>query len=474
MKKILACVSMIMLLLGTVLLAQWYQNPLIQVSESSKEMNRKVNNWAKPDEEYLEYYELGTFETELPVLYINTNGQSIQKEEKIWATMAVAEPLSDGQLRSVMSTPDYEADIMINYRGASSYSGFDKKQYRVEFFREAGSTNAKNYEFLGMGANSEWVLNGPFLDRTLLRNRLVYNLGREIFEWAPDNRYVELFVNGEYQGVYLAVEPVTNGESRLRLADFGLSSGETAYIVKRDRVDTEEGALNVYGYYAGKTSNSLYIDYPTTNNLTDVQKEWITKDISNFEEVLYGDDFADTRNGYIKYLNVDNFVDYYILNEVVMNYDAGNLSTYVYKELGGKINIAIWDYNNCYDNYQWFAEDYCEFFLQDNAWFSRLLQDRAFVDKVVKRYKELRADTLSEEYMYQQIESYRNELGAATERNFAIWGYTFHDSFLSEDTELHVDPTSYEEAIELLKKSIHKRFLFLDEHITDLYEGCVN
>lgn len=474
MKKILACVSMIMLLLGTVLLAQWYQNPLIQVSESSKEMNRKVNNWAKPDEEYLEYYELGTFETELPVLYINTNGQSIQKEEKIWATMAVAEPLSDGQLRSVMSTPDYEADIMINYRGASSYSGFDKKQYRVKFFREAGSTNAKNYEFLGMGANSEWVLNGPFLDRTLLRNRLVYNLGREIFEWAPDNRYVELFVNGEYQGVYLAVEPVTNGESRLRLADFGLSSGETAYIVKRDRVDTEEGALNVYGYYAGKTSNSLYIDYPTTNNLTDVQKEWITKDISNFEEVLYGDDFADTRNGYIKYLNVDNFVDYYVLNEVVMNYDAGNLSTYVYKELGGKINIAIWDYNNCYDNYQWFAEDYCEFFLQDNAWFSRLLQDRAFVDKVVKRYKELRADTLSEEYIYQQIESYRNELGAATERNFAIWGYTFHDSFLSEDTELHVDPTSYEEAIELLKKSIHKRFLFLDEHITDLYEGCVN
>ncbi len=474
MKKILACVSMIMLLLGTVLLAQWYQNPLIQVSESSKEMNRKVNNWAKPDEEYLEYYELGIFETELPVLYINTNGQSIQKEEKIWATMAVAELLSDGQLRSVMSTPDYEADIMINYRGASSYSGFDKKQYRVKFFREAGSTNAKNYEFLGMGANSEWVLNGPFLDRTLLRNRLVYNLGREIFEWAPDNRYVELFVNGEYQGVYLAIEPVTNGESRLRLADFGLSSGETAYIVKRDRVDTEEGALNVYGYYAGKTSNSLYIDYPTTNNLTDVQKEWITNDISNFEEVLYGDDFADTRNGYIKYLDVDNFIDYYILNEVVMNHDAGNLSTYVYKELGGKLQIAVWDYNNCYDNYQWFAQDYNEFYLQDNAWFSRLLQDRAFVDKVVKRYKELRADTLSEEYMYQQIDSYRNELGTATERNFAIWGYTFRESFLAEDTELHVDPTSYEEAIELLKKSIHKRFLFLDEHITDLYEGCVN
>ena len=165
-----------------------------------------------------------------------------------------------------------------------------------------------------MGKNSEWVLNGPFLDKTLIRNRLVYGLGREIFEWAPDCRYVELFIDGEYQGVYLAVEPVTNGESRLRLCEFALASGETAYIVKRDRVGTEENPLNVYGYYAGKINNSLYIDYPTKSNLTNKQQEWITNDIDTFERVLYGEKFDDPKEGYAKYLDVDNFVNYYILN----------------------------------------------------------------------------------------------------------------------------------------------------------------
>lgn len=66
-----------------------------------------------------------------------------------------------------------------------------------------------------------------------MRNHLVYELAREIFEWAPDSRYVELFVNGKYQGVYLVVEPVTNGESRLNLSEIGLSTGETAYVIKR-------------------------------------------------------------------------------------------------------------------------------------------------------------------------------------------------------------------------------------------------
>lgn len=474
MKKFVRYLCAMVSLCGVIFGVWGYRAASEEAAALPKEDRSEIQNWAKPDEEYLEYYGLGNFESALPILYINTNGQCIEKENKIWSFLAVSNAPGGGEKRTVMMQPDYETAIMINYRGASSYLHFDKKQYRIKFFEEEGSSRAKNYEFLGMGAQSEWVLNGPFLDRTLLRNRLVYELGREMMEWAPDSRYVELFVDGEYMGVYLAVEPVTNGESRLRLADFGLSSGETAYIVKRDRVDSEEGALYVYGYYGGKTCNSLYIDYPTAKNLTAQQREWITNDISSFEKVLYGDDFADPKNGYAGYLDVGSFVDYYILNEVVMNHDAGNLSTYVYKELGGKLQIAIWDYNNCYDNYPWFSQDYEELFLQDSAWFSRLLQDRAFVDRVVERYEELRKSILNEEYLYQRMDAYVEELGDAIERNFAIWGYTFRDNMLADSNAIHEDPTDYAEAIQLLKDSIHLRFVSLDEHITDLYQGCVN
>ena len=477
MKKWIACASMIAFLLLTVCASEYFRSENTEAMESTRipaEPNKESMAWVKPDEEFLEYYGIDSFETNLPIVHINTDGQRISKENKIWASIAVVDVDENGTPRSIMETPDWEATLALNYRGASSYSKFDKKQYRVKFYTKKESTKSKDYEFLEMGKNSEWVLNGPFLDKTLIRNRLVYGLGRELFEWAPDCRYFELFVDGEYQGVYLAIEPVTNGESRLRLCEFGLASGETAYIVKRDRSDTEENPLNVYGHYAGKTNNELFIDYPTVGKITERQQEWITQDIDTFERVLYSDYFADSEYGYSRYIDVDNFVDYVVLNEMVMNHDAGNLSTYIYKELGGKLQIAIWDYNNCFDNYQWFAEDYEEFYLQDSAWFSALLQDRAFVDKVVARYQELRKSIFCEEYLYGQIDSYVEELGDATERNFAIWGYSFYDQLSSDVNELHINPTSYEEAIEQLKNSIHARLSYLDGHITDLYEGCIN
>lgn len=477
MKKRIACISMITFLLVVVFAAEYFNHentPAMMEAAIQKNKELQDADWIKPDKEFLDYYGLGVFETNLPVLHINTDGQRISKENKIWSSIAVTEADASGKPKSVMETPDWEAAIMLNYRGASSYSVFDKKQYRMKFCKKKGSVKAKEYEFLGMGKNSEWVLNGPFLDKTLIRNRLVYGLGKQIFEWAPDCRYVELFIDGEYQGVYLAVEPVTNGESRLRLCEFGLASGQTAYVVKRDRIDTEENPLNVYGHYAGKTNNALYVDYPTKNNMTDVQREWITKDIDSFERVLYSEQFADPVYGYSRYIDVGNFVDYVVLNEAVMNHDAGNLSTYVYKELGGKLKLAIWDYNNCLDNYQWFAEDYEEFYIKQSAWFSVLLQDRAFVDKVVARYGQLRKGILSEAYLYDQIDSYVSRLGDATKRNFAIWGYAFHEKLLVDTNDRYRNPTDYEDAIGQLKDAIHTRLSYMDDHISKLYEGCIN
>lgn len=468
MKKIFESVGMMLFLLLVVCAAAGLWN---NMPEEEKTVSAdKVKNWAKPDTEYLEYYGLDEFDTTLPVVYIDTQGVRITKESKSWVSVAVLNAEEDGSEHSIMDTPDYELSAMMKYRGASSYSQFDKKQYRIKFYKKEGSSDARQYSFLGMGRNSEWVLNGPFLDKTLMRNRLVYNLGREIFEWAPDTRYFELFIDGEYQGVYLAVEPVTNGESRLRLAEFGMLSGETAYIVKRDRVDSEVNPLPVYGKINGKTNNDLFIEYPSVSNITEDQQKWITNDISSFEEALYGNQFDDEKNGYAKYIDVDNFVDYYILNEVVMNYDAGNLSTYVYKELFGKLKLAIWDYNNCYDNYQWFEEDYSAFFLEHNSWFDRLLQDRNFVNKVIERYGELRKSVFSEDYLYKQIDTYQNELGDAVERNYKVWEYIFDIDMLTG----REDYGDYDSAVSQLKMAINKRLDFLDNNLEQLYENCIN
>lgn len=402
----------------------------------------------------------------LPVLSVDTGGGRIAKESEIEATLSVI----DGyETNAIDQEAIFTTDMTIKYRGSSSYSGFDKRSYRIKLYRDSGKS--LEYALLGMGEHSEWVLYGPFLDRSLVRNRLLYGLAREMAVWSPDTRYCELYVDGAYQGVYLAVEPVTNGPSRLNLNEFGLITGETAYLLKRDRPGTEDQVIESYGTIAGKTDNELSVAYPASSKLTTAQKRWIEKDLSAFERVLYSENYTDEQAGYAAYIDVDSFVDYYLINELAMISDATHLSTYVYKDIGGKLKMAVWDFNNAFNNYQGTNYDTDEFFLTKGNWYDQLLKDQAFVDKVVARYRQLRRDEWSDERLLGLIDQNIEDLGDAVDRNFELWGYTFEDNLLSRDEEgKSRDPHSFEEAVAMLKDCLMERVAFLDAHIDALYD----
>ena len=254
------------------------------------------------DMEYMEYYGLDAFSTSLPMLYIDTEGRQIEKENKVWASIGILNAKPETGERNIMEEPDTVETATIKMRGASSYL-FDKKQYRIKFYTKQKNGKAKDCGFLGMEEDSEWVLNGPFLDKTLIRNRLLYELAGEIFQWAPDTRYCEIFLNGRYQGLYLAVEPVTDGPGRLNLSRYGLLSGETAWLAKRDRIGTEENPIRTYGEVHGKVQNSLYIEYPSPKKITDAQRSWIEQDISRLEYCLYGDKSGYPIADYSRYID---------------------------------------------------------------------------------------------------------------------------------------------------------------------------
>ena len=474
LKALIACAGMTAVLLAAVIAGNYVtrseaEAPAHKSSSISKE---QLQDWDAPDAQALDYYGIGSFRTKLPVIYLNTKGQQILKENYIWGTVALLD--ANGTERSVFSTPNSIYRAAIKYRGASSYSKFDKKQYRIKFYKE-DSGKEKAVGLAGMGANSEWVLNGPYLDKTLMRNKLVYDLARELNGWAPDSRFVELFEDGNYKGVYLAVEPVTNGESRLRLSEFGLLSGQTAYIVNRDRIGTGSTELETYGKANGYTYNALYLSYPSEKKVTQQQLAYITEDMSAFEKALYGEHFQDPNVGYAAYIDVDNWVDYFIINEFAMNHDSGNLSTYAYKELTGKLQLAVWDFNNGFDNYQWYKLDGTGFRTIGNSWMNRICQDRNFIDKVVSRYHELRQSTLSDAHIQGLLASYREELGDAVDRNFKVWGYSFQEDLLVEDgSSTSRNIRSYEQALTQLETIIHDRLAYLDQNIEVLYDNCVN
>jgi len=139
----------------------------------------------------------------LPVIVINTNGVPIQDEPKIMATMKIINN-GTGNRNNINDTPtDYDGFIGIEFRGASSQS-FPKKGYGLETRNEDGSN--RNVSIMGMPSENDWVLHGPFSDKSLIRNALAYKLARPIMPYTTRTAFCEVLINNEYQGVYLFIE----------------------------------------------------------------------------------------------------------------------------------------------------------------------------------------------------------------------------------------------------------------------------
>lgn len=420
------------------------------------------------------------FCTHLPIVSINTNGASIpgmelekqlvRSELKIYDTQGKNNHLTDKPALTTL------ADI--RYRGNSSLH-FDKKSYLVKLVHADGTENKQ--KVLGMPSHDNWVMNGPFLDKTLMRNYLGMNISAEIMGYAPRVRFFELFVNEQYQGVYVMMEMISQGKERVNISSYKDGDPFTSYILRVDRGDIPENELNNFTKYALRMPPNtethrfmINVEYPPTRKLTPELKDYIERDFNKFEKSLYSYDYDDDDYGYESLIDTQSFVDFFIINEFFQNYDAIVYSTYFYKDIRGKIHIGpVWDFNNAFGNYMEVAHDGTGFQLHERTWYFMLTKEEAFVDAIVHRYKTLRETILSEEYLMNYIDETAAFLGDARDRNFEVWGYSFDPSKLTHRSLLvpyERNITSYDQAIAQLKGFIQKRGSWMDENIETLYQ----
>lgn len=433
-----------------------------------------------------------TDRTKLPIIKIDTGGQKIPgarvwkedfavyemegtREETITATFA----LIDGQEGS--NGPDdratVESAVSIRYRGNSSRL-FDKKSFSLHLVDDQGQENPQ--PLAGMAAHDEWVLNGPFLDRTLLRNYLCMNVAGEVMDYAPNVRYCELYVDGAYQGLYLLMETISRGNGRLNLTRPEEGRAMTSYLVRWDRTGKGDQELDNFAYYTDRGGvSSLDVRYPGKNLITAERKRYIEQDISRIEKVIYSYDLIDREKGITQYIDLEEFAEYFVINEFFRNVDAGRFSTFYYKDVRGKVKPCVWDFNNACDNYIDYVWDETGFSLQDAPWFSGLLRDERFVRAVVRKYRSLRKSFLSEEYLCRYVDETVEWLGTEVEKNYQVWGYVFEPPSGTDDhvranylQPMERNMTGYEEAVEQLKEFMEKRGDWLDEHIDSLYQYC--
>ena len=424
----------------------------------------------------------------LPIIVVSTEGQTIADNPKVNVKMGIIDngPGNRNYYRNPANNnqPDpfnnFNGTVGIEHRGSSSQF-FPKKPYGFETRTETGDD--LKVSLLGMPKESDWILNASYTDKTLMRDVLTYHLSNQMGMYATRTKFVELVVDGDYKGVYILMEKIKRDANRVNIASLkpADNSGDAltgGYILK---VDKNTGSADAYWKSPYPANNlmeiNIMLEYPKKDDITTAQFEYIKNHFTNFEHTLNGPNFKDPTNGYAKYIDVNTFVDYFLLTELTYNIDAYRLSVFFYKDRDSrdsKIKMGpAWDYDHSYGNANYckgwetnhWAYDFVrEFCPQDDkqtpTWWARLLQDREFCLKVRERWQQLRQN----QWTNSNISSFVNQnvalLGESQVRNFQRWpllGEWIWPNYYWGNT--------YQEEIDWFKNWTEQRLSWLDANI---------
>jgi hypothetical protein len=375
-----------------------------------------------------------TFNTNLPIVFLNTGGNAIVDDPRIVAQMGIAWN-ENGETNTSDPQDHFNGKIKIEIRGSSSQM-FEKKSFAFELKDEMDED--MDFPLLGMPEEEDWILYAPFSDKTLIRNVLTYTLASQISDvYAPRCRFVELFLNEKYEGVYVLMENIKRDSVRVDIAKLKVNDieGEDltgGYIVKVDKKTGGSGE----GWYS-KINNSrgartyYQYEYPGAADIQVQQKEYIQNYIDDFESAIYNEDFH-PETGYSSYINPASFFDYIFLNEISKNVDGYRLSTFLYKDKNDKLNAGpLWDFNLGYGNanyYNGWETHNLQLYAnlgddnwQNPFWWKSMMSDPQFTHPLKCRWDSLRENSLSDGRIIEVCDSLVNLLTTASERNFDRW-----------------------------------------------------
>ncbi|MDZ7900386.1 MAG: CotH kinase family protein [Arcicella sp.] len=433
-------------------------------------------------------------DSNLPIVVINTDG-SVPISTNLSETPANMGIVSNSTGRNYLTNPfnNYNGRITTRVRGNSS-TNFPKKSYKVTLKTAAGGDTSAT--ILGMPEEEDWVLYASYNDKSLMRDPLVYYLANQVGQYASRTRFCELVVNGEYLGVYAMEEQVKRGSSRVNISkmnstDISGNSLTGGYLLK---IDSQGGSV---GYFwnisrnsictdpSGSASghgNTIEIEYPKSSNLQIAQRNYIQQYVTDFETALHNNDFS-TTTGYRKYVNLNSFIDHFLMTEFVKNPDGYRLSTYFHKDRdskGGKLTMGpLWDYNFAVGNSPTPAcngQNPAGWAYQDNFtcdpvnwakpmpfWWNELMKDPNFVNGVKDRWLVLRQGALSLPVINNFIDSTATLLAESQARNFTKW-----DILNINNGILLYNGGTYASEIDSLKLWINHRLTWIDNNVDGL------
>ncbi len=366
----------------------------ITYNDFSKELNYTA---ISSDDKEQTHKIIVSYFNDLPIVYINTNGgvPIDSKEEYREGFASIFGGLNYSNLT--------DSEMKIRGRGHSTWYVHPKKAYQLKFDNQT--------KMLDMPKDKKWIFLAEHSDKTLIRNKIAFEMGYiSNLDWTPQSHFADVFVNDEYNGTYNVCQKVEETNNRVVLGDNG-------YLLEIDditHINFDDVTFNTSHFPV------INIKEPSLEN-NSTEYLYIKDLINEFEDVLMSANFSNQTTGYAKYIDVDSFVDWYVINEITKNQDSRSYSSiYLNVIPGEKIKMGpLWDFDLSFGNVNYSdCEFYTGFWVKDNAWFDRLFDDPAFVLKIKERFNYFRNN---QDYILDKIDYYSNYISLSQIENEDKW-----------------------------------------------------
>lgn len=391
----------------------------------------------------------------LPVVSIETENHQpvVEKDEKMKGSFSL------DYKGTVSYTSIEEVPMTIKGRGHSTWK-LDKKPYKIKF--------DEKLSLFGLTEAKEWVLLANHADKSLIRNKLAFDVGNVLDNvlFTPHAYNVDLYVNGEYMGVYTLVEQIEVKEGRVP-GEKDSSELDTDYLLEIG----SEGEETSFGSNVFHSLLYIYIEVknPDADVLTEEQYDYVEKYVEAADRAVIKLD------GYEEYIDVPSLIDWFLLNELSYNIDGTfRRSDYLLKKKGGKLYMATyWDYDYAFGNFWRDSQDFDEWICLGNEntvddkyikenWITHLLEDPNFTTQLKNRWEEVRGRVY--QVAMASIDDAEKNVFPSAEHNFERWPEILGNKIQYENKNCAVIGT-YQGQLDYLRDFVKKRYEWMDKSI---------
>ena len=418
-----------------------------------------TNAWGEPIQS-VSNPNIQQFRSDLPVLVITTFGKTPTESVNTVVALSLFEP-RNGVTR-VTGIPEFTARGGIKIRGSSS-AGLAKKQYALQWTDEYNQDLEQSV--LGMPSESEWVLYAPNnFEPVCIHNPFMHQLARDIGEYSPRTRFVEVFMNklgplatNQYEGLYVLTEKIGVGGGRipgpkLQPEDTTVPDITGPYVMKIDRLDPGDTGVAMGGQTVAMiTPKERELKQPARI----AQRQYLTAYVNAMSRGFLAANRRNPTNGYENFIEMGRAIDYHILEMVSGNVDTLVLSAYFHKPRNQKLIFGPhWDFDRALGSTDgrdanprtWACGPIFA------GWYGQLFQDIEAWQRWVDRFQQLRTRQLSLRHTGMLMDRLANQIRQAEQRDLQRWKIARRGG-------------SYQAELDAMKRWVSNRLDFVDRQL---------